>query len=150
MGEADGYQIRPRIEHDRRALGRPLGRERGRRREGHDHVDFLRFETARRLPRCFQVSPGITHMEDEVLAFFEPQLLEAVAQSLQGLFVRTSPLVTTPTRYIRSCCASATSGTARKPPVTAPRKARRSTTQSPDPPVLAATAEWSGRAPWPS
>src|SRR5215813_5090192 len=70
--------------------GRP---DSARRREGHDHVDFLRFEIARGLSRCLQVSPGIAHMKDEVLAFFEPQLLEAVAQSLQGLFVGTSPLV---------------------------------------------------------
>src|SRR5512138_49083 len=62
--------------------------------------------------------------------------------------VGAAPSETTPIWYtLPACCASAASGTLRRPPAKIPMKTRRSITRSRDPPAAGTIASSSGRAP---
>src|SRR5215471_1554899 len=87
LDEAHGNWIGPSVEHDRHALRCPLGREGNRACESHDQVDLLCFKTPRGHFSSLQIALGIAHVEDEVLAFFERQFFEAIAQSFESLIV---------------------------------------------------------------
>src|SRR5215470_9422609 len=82
-------------------------------------------------------------LDEHILAFHVPEGAQTLAKRLPS---GPSAVLRTPIRHtLPRCCASAASGAARRPPVKVPRNARRSTTQSPDPPVPAERAGSSDR-----